>query len=399
MKGISPVMKRILALLLIMLLPASALAADYCDCPDAQTHADRQEALDRVLYGYDTMGASITIIKDGRIVDTFQYGRANRADDVPVTSETHFRIASVTKMVSAVGMLRLVEQGEIELDGDLAEIFPFNVRNPYYPDLPITLRQVMTHTAGLSDSYHYNKATHGDITLLQHVLDGNYTRNNFFRREPGTKSDYSNFGGGLLGSIIEELSGYTIDEYMQRYIFTPLRITAGYHTPCLPEGTQIARVYNVESTGMTLDPMSMTDEHWDPDPDLNYVHTAGAMLISAEGLAKILIALAGDGSVDGVQILQPETVQAMRTRQDNIGTVFCDSERGLNLNIIENQLVRGRTLYGHQGKAYGMICAAYFDPTDRTGVVLLTNGCDTSTVDTVAKIARAVIGKCYEFFE
>lgn len=392
-------MKRILALLLVLLLPSVAVAADYCDCPDAETHAARQEAFDKVLYGYDTMGASIALIRNGQIVDTFQYGRANRADNVPVTSDTHFRIASVTKMVSAIGALQLVERGDLTLDGDIAEIFPFDMRNPYYPDTPITLRQIMTHTASLKDDYHYKKATDGEITLLRHVMDGNYTQNNYFRREPGTKSDYSNFGGGLLGSIIEELSGFTIDEYMQLNVFSPLGITAGYHTPCLPEGTYVARVYNTESTGMTLDPMAKEDEHWDPEPELNYVHTAGAMLISAEGLAKILIALAGDGSVDGVQILAPETVQAMRTRQDNIGSVTCDSGRGLNLNIITDRLVRGRTLYGHQGKAYGMICAAYFDPNDQTGVVLLTNGCDTSTVDTVARIARAVIAKGYEYFE
>ena len=391
-------MKRMIALLLLLCLPLPAFAADYCECPDPETHAAKQAAFERILYGYDAMGASIALVKDGRIVDTFVYGRANRADDIPVDGETLFRIASITKMVSAIGVLQLVEQGALELDRDVSDYFTFPIRNPFFPDTPITLRQIMSHTATLKDDYHYKQATDdGKIQWLRHVLNGNYTRMNFLNREPGTVAAYSNFGGGLLGSFIEQQTGLTIDEYMTRYVFSPLQVYAAYHTPCLPVGTKIARIYNPASTGMTLDPMSMTDEHFDAEPELDYVHTAGALCISAEGLAKILIALAGDGSVDGVRLLQPETVEMMRKRQDNIGSVRCDSGRGLNLNIIENALVKGRTLYGHQGKAYGMICAAYFDPTDQTGVVLLTNGCDASTVDSVARIARAVISQAYQY--
>lgn len=394
-------MKRLLALLLLLALcaPMPARAQDYCDCPDAQTHAARQEAFERILQSYDTMGASIALVKNGRIIDTFQYGRANRQDNIPVDSDTYFRLASVTKMVSAVGILQLVEQGVLELDSDLGDYFEFSIRNPFYPDTPVTLRQIMSHTAALSDDYHYSRATKGDITSLQHVLDGNYTSYNYLRREPGTVTAYSNFGGGMLGSILEQVTGDTIDEYMNYRVFGPIGIAGGYHTPCLPYGAKIARVYNVESTGMTLDPMSMTDEHFDADPYYAYVHTAGSLCMTAEGLAKIVIALAGDGSVDGVSILRPETVRMMRTRQASIGSVTCDSERGLNLNIITDTLVKGRTLYGHQGKAYGMICAAYFDPTDQTGVVLLTNGCDTSTYNTVARIATAVLTQAYAYLE
>jgi len=391
-------MKRFLLFFLLFLFFAPpVLATDYCRCESAGAHARRQELFDRILRAHDTMGASIALISGGQIVDTFQYGRANRADNIPVESDTYFRVASVSKMISAVGVMRMVEEGDIELDADIGDYFEYAIRNPYYPDIPITLRQIMTHTATLSDGYHYLRATNGNIELLRHALDGNYTRQNYYNRRPGDWVRYSNFGGGLLGAIIEQVTGYTVDEYMQMKVFFPLGVYGGYHTPCLPYDAKIARVYNTESTGMTLDPESMDGEHMDPDPDTGYVHTAGAALINAEGLAKILIALAGDGSVDGVRILSEESVRAMRERQDNIGSVRIDSGRGLNLNIITNQLVNGRTLYGHQGKAYGMICAAYFDPVDQTGVVLLTNGCNVGTVDSVAKIARAVMMQAYVY--
>lgn len=386
-------------LICVLLLSPSALAVDYCECPDAEVHAQKQAKFNAILESYQTMGASIALIKDGSIVDTFQYGRADRAENIPIDSDTYFRIASISKMVSAVGVMQLVEDGKLALDADLGDYFHFPIRNPYFPETLVTLRQVMSHTATLLDTYHYKEATKpdGKIELLRHVLNGNYTHLDYMKREPGTVAAYSNFGGGLLGTLIEQVSGYTVDEYMNWKVFTPLNVGGGYHTPCLPYDANIAKVYDGRAGMMTLDLTDKTDEHFDAEPEEAYVHTAGALVMTAEGLAKILIALAGDGSVYGYQLLQPETVEMMRTRQDNIGSVACDSRRGLNLNIITNQLVRNRTLYGHQGKAYGMICAAYFDPTDQTGVVLLTNGCDTATVDSVAKIARSILTLAYDY--
>ena len=91
-----------------------------------------------------------------------------------------------------------------------------------------------------------------------------------------------------------------------------------------------------------------------------------------------------------------EPVEAMRQLQNNIGSVRCESDRGLNLNIITDEIVPGRTMYGHQGKAYGMIAAAYGDPQDQTGVVMITNGCDDSTFNSVARIVRALMTEIYE---
>ena len=87
----------------------------------------------------------------------------------------------------------------------------------------------------------------------------------------------------------------------------------------------------------------------------------------------------------------------MTARQDHIGSVFCDSGNGLFLNVITDAEVPGRTLLGHGGKAYGMLCAAYFDPTDRTGVVMLTNGCDNrSDRNGIGVLGREILTLCYQ---
>ncbi|MDR2656767.1 MAG: beta-lactamase family protein [Oscillospiraceae bacterium] len=357
-------------------------------------HAANMDRFERILREYQTVGASIVLIKDGRIVDAYNYGRANRGDNIPVTDDTLFRVASITKMVTTVGFMRLWEMGNFNLDDDIGGHYDFPIRNPYYPDDPITFRQVMTHTASLLDGGHYYRALNGDIVSLQSVFTGNYAATDFQRRRPGTYYAYSNFGGSLLGSMIELFTGMTADEWMNYAVYRKLGVTASYFTPNLPADARIARIYN--GPDMTMDSMALTDGDMVDDPLYHYTSTAGSLSISAIDLAKIMIPLMGDGTFDGVRVLSQSTVETIRTPQNSIGSVLIDTNRGLNLNIYKDVIVSGRTMYGHQGKAYGAICAAYFDPTDQSGVVLLTNGCDDSTFNSVARIARAVISAAYE---
>jgi len=135
----------------------------------------------------------------------------------------------------------------------------------------------------------------------------------------------------------------------------------------------------------------------EPDPESHYYLTAGKLIISAPDLAKLLIALCDGGIYQDARILKESTVGEMTRVQDHIGSVMCETGNGLFMNILTDTQVEGRTLYGHGGKAYGMICAAYFDPTDRTGVVMLTNGCnDNRMYNGVGLIGRSVLSLCYE---
>ncbi|GHU77300.1 hypothetical protein AGMMS49992_24750 [Clostridia bacterium] len=360
-------------------------------------HAANQSTFERILREYETIGASIVLIKGGQIVDVYNFGRANRSENTPITDDTLFRVASITKMVTMVGFMRLWEMGNFNLDDDIGKHYDFPIRNPYYPNDPVTFRQVMTHTASLLDGGHYYRALNGDVVSLRSVFTGDYATTDFQPRRPGTYYAYSNFGGSLIGSMIELFTGMTADEWMAESVYTKMNITASYFTPNLPEGTQIARIYN--GPDMTMDSMSLTNGDMVDDPEYHYTITAGSLSIRSIDLAKVLCVLMGDGTYEGVRIISQTAVETVRTPQNSIGSVSIDTNRGLELNIITDALVKGRTLYGHQGKAYGAISAAYFDPTDQSGVVLLTNGCDDSTFNSVARIARAVMTAAYQMLE
>ena len=99
----------------------------------------------------------------------------------------------------------------------------------------------------------------------------------------------------------------------------------------------------------------------------------------------------------GAGLLKPSGVGQLPPPKHDRGSVSCQSDNGLFVNILTDAQVQGRTLYGHGGKANGMLCAAYFDPTDRTGAVMLTNGCrNDSEEDGVGLLGREVLTLCYE---
>lgn len=383
-----------------LLLTGCAGAAAGEDMIQPETRVALEETLHGLFQDYDTLGASVAVFQNGQVTYTYCYG--NRFwEGSPVTPDSLFQCGSISKMVANMGLMQLLYEQNIPLDTAVGEILGFPVRHPDYPDLPITLRQVMSHTAGLQDGGEYRAALEGRGKALSQLLDGN--RDCYLKGfKPGKKYSYSNFGGGLIGPLVEALSGQTLDGYMQEHIFGPLGITAAYQAGLLsktapvcdlyfmPSG-QISKSLRVERDQMTVDIA--------PDPETHYDLTAGKLIISAPDLCKLLIVLCDGGIYEDVQLLPGEAAREMRTCQDGRWSVSGNSGRGLFVNIQREDQVPGRTLYGHGGKAHGMLCAAYFDPTDRTGVVMLTNGCDNRTGDTgVGELGSEVLTAVYELW-
>ena len=213
----------------------------------------------------------------------------------------------------------------------------------------------------------------------------------FLQARPGSRRLYSNFGGGLIGPLIEALSGRMLDEYMTEKVFEPLGITAAYQPSRLAPDVPVADLYLMPRRWLAKrvreDSLALQ----------GYCFTAGKLVISAPDLCKILIALCDGGVCGDARILKESQTREMLTPQNYTGSVTCESENGLFINIITDDEVEGRTLYGHGGKAYGMLCAAYFDPSDRTGVVMLTNGCQNRSMHNgVGMLGRNILTLCYE---
>ena len=209
-------------------LTALFLALLLALMPVGAVLGERQEmdaAIDAAFARTKAVGGAVIVAMGQEIVYERYYGVQQKTTHVPVSADSYFRCASVTKLVTGIGLLQLMEQGVLDADEDIGAYLGYTVRNPRYPDVPITLRQLMSHTAGLSEDASYaNK----NRTLREMIEVTQKARANFKDVRPGAVYEYSNFGAGVTGSIIEAVTGEDVSSYMRRVFFAPLGIDAAY---------------------------------------------------------------------------------------------------------------------------------------------------------------------------
>lgn len=370
---------------LLMTGAASGLAEDASEI---------NEALAKYFKSYKTTGAVVVVAKNNEIVHHYDYGYAYKKDKTPVTPETYFRSASVTKLISAIGVMQLVEQGKLALDAPIGDYLGIPIVNPHFRNIPITLRHLMTHTSSISQ-----KGGYGSRRPLDQYLDASLNRwANWTEDRPGSKYAYSNFGAGLMGSLMESATGKNINDVLTEGVFAPLGMDAAYHVKLLQEPEKAATIYNTDGTIFKSISKCM-EEKWEeePDPMSHYDITVGDVWIRGDDLCRLGMMLCNGGTVDGVTILQPETVAAMMESQKGLGYVTVDSPYGLCVNRVTS-LVEGTMIYGHQGMSAGILCNLYWDPETDFVFAMISNGCSNNLDNRIAKLARRVFGVMWDAY-
>jgi CubicO group peptidase (beta-lactamase class C family) len=314
-------------------------------------------------------GLSAAIVKDGAIVWTGAYGWSRIRFKRPIEAETLFMLASVSKTVTATAVMQVWEDGGFDLDKDIDAYLPFEVTNPHHPEQPITPRMLLTHTSAIRDNWPVLNSLYvrGDSPIaLGEFLEDYLTPGgayyspwaNFYRQEPGTADHYSNVGVTLAAYLVEVITGIPFDSYCQEAIFEPLGMEeTAWHLTGLNR-RHIAMPYGYRPLG---DIYHRYGFYGYPDyPD-------GALRTSVLQLARFLNAFIRYGELDGVRILEEETVEEMRRVQDpalapNQGLVWYYKE------------LSDRVLLGHNGGDSGVATEMFFRPEDGVGVILLMNG-------------------------
>ncbi len=306
----------------------------------------------------------------------------------PTEITTAFKIASVTKMVTAIGFMQLAEQGMIGLDEPVNQYLPFRVVNPACPEADITMRQVLSHTSTLKQSSKY-------LPDWENLPVGNSV---FYRNLlPGEKYHYANLNGGLVGAMIEALSGQSVNSYMKEHVFAPLGIDAAYSPTLLSDQENIGAL--MTRSGVTTSNASRqlkADADYDDtcDPAIHTDRTAGALYISAEGLSRLMVMMVNGGEFEGVRILREETVRLMEQDQSLIpgSSVSGKSDYGL---FLTHYSFGGATWYGHQGRFNGLTSDAFYQPDTGLTFVMIVNGYSGKSNDGLANLAR----KCMTYID
>jgi len=250
---------------------------------------------------------------------------------------------------------------------------------------------------GISDYGSYNKVVNGEIEYqsLREMLNGTYAKNSFYEANPGKSYDFSNFGGAILGCVISTVKSESFNDYMTETIFAPLAIDAAYLSTSITEKSNIAAIYRQDKLNYTVAEMDETSSDYAQIPDRdNYRLSHGNLFISTAGLSRLMRMFLGGGTVDGVRILEPTSVATMFSTAAE-GTLYKDVGYGL-CTAVKDNLVVGRTLYGHGGAAYGGTAEFFFDPTDNSGVILICNGSiNTTDDDGFSNMGKAFIKEVY----
>lgn len=306
-------------------------------------------------------GAVISIVKDGKIILAKGYGSSNLEEAAPVDPTTSmFRIASTTKLFTWTAVMQLVEQGKIDLDTDI-NTYLKSVKIPAtYPE-PITMRHLMTHTAGFEEGgVGYQITTDpaklpGSIseTLNEHMLAR--------VRPPGEMSSYSNFGATLAGLIVEEVSGVPYNDYIQKYIFDPLDMKYSTVVEPLPESFIPNQVVGYTSENGSFIPGTPTFE--------GGFRPAGSGTVSAVDMAHFMIAHLQNGKYGDQQILRTETAELMHS------TAYQFDKRlpGVDLGFSEKR-INGLRLITHGGSDPMFNTEFYLVPAKHIGIFVSYNG-------------------------
>ena len=348
--------RRLLAcLLLLALLP-------LCAAAEEKQEPTLDDRVDAVFRRYHTLGGEVVVAKDGVIVYQHCYGYSSWKKDEPVTPDHYYRLASVSKLISAVAVMRLVDVGRLDLDANLGTILgtekPFFAANPKYRTTGITTRMLMSHTSGIWDSHFATKRP------LREAIDVKTAyRTSFYEEKPGTKYHYSNYAAGILGCVIEAVTGMRLNDAAALLLFEPLGLDAAYDPEFLRHPERI-----------TSDFFRPYGEEIDLDRD--YYHTYGGCWMKCADLCRVGMMLCDYGFDGEDQYLSESVVKEMLSSQQGKGGITADSPYGLNVQRLEvPELFPGRVVYGHQGRADDILCNVYFDPETRFVFAMVTNSC------------------------
>jgi CubicO group peptidase (beta-lactamase class C family) len=307
-------------------------------------------------------GLSIAIVHDQALVWAAGFGHAALEPSRPATPDTLYRIASITKLFTSTAILQLRDAGKLRLDDPLVEHLPwFRIGAAGAEAPPVTLRHLLTHTAGLPREAGFPYWTDGEFPTVPQIRERLAAQHAALPTE--TEWKYSNLGLALAGEVIATVSGRTYAEYIAEHVLEPLGMRRTWVTTPPADHPDLATGY---SRRLPAGPRTAA-----PHTDGRGISAAANMTTSVSDLARFAMLQFRDGPIGGAQILRGSTLREMQ----RVHWLEPDWEAGwgLGFRIVRT---RGKTYVGHGGALRGYRTILHLCPADRVGVIVLTNADD-----------------------
>ena len=356
----------------------------------AQASADKiVQGLQAIADEYKAVGLAVVVVKNNKPLYSQAIGYKDSESKEALSTNDLFRIASISKSFSATAVMQLVEQGRLHLNDDVSDLMGFPLRNPHFPEVPITLGMLLSHTSSINDSNGYfnfdviNPATNADWAKSYNEV------------APGEGYMYCNLNFNMVGAILERLTGMRFDSYIKKNVLDPLGLQAGYCIDSLA-AKRFASIYAYENNAFVkqpeaYNPRSAEIKKYVLGRSTPLFSPTGGLKISATDLATYLCMHMNYGSYQGKTILKPSSAKLMQT------PVTKEEGYGLALTVTDS-LVPGVTLVGHTGSAYGLHSNMFFNPSEKYGFVVVTNGCIPTEEKGFVALSAKIINYLYNSF-
>ena len=329
--------------------------------------------IQKIMKRFKAIGTSVAVVKDNRICYTQTFGYNPDYSDttlrraIPVNGV--FMIQSISKTFISTAIMQLVERKMLSLDDDVNKYLNFKVRNPKYPDIPITIRMLLNHRSSINDK-HY-----GNLNQIN-PEKGKEWRECYNDYRPGTKFKYCNTNYNLLGAIIEKATSQRFFDYLDENIITPLDLYASFNLSKI-ERTRLVRSYSYNKNEKRFKKVASVYDYKRYRSVLNnYIlgqttasfSPSGGMKISAPDLAKYMMMHMNYGEYNGKKILSKESVLEMWKPQAEDTTYALGFFR-------DKAILNGEQVIGVRGSANGVHSIMLFSPEKKFGIVVICNGC------------------------
>ncbi len=343
---------------------------------------------------YNIAGVAACLVKNDRMVWSNTYGFADLERQLPMSLDWVQNICSISKTFTTTALMQLWEQGRFELDDDVSDYLSFPLRNPNHPNTAITFRLLLTHRSSIRDGEWYGRMyLCGDPQVsLADWIEGYLQpggrfydpRENFQLWEPGDRWEYNNVAFGLLGYLVERISGESFAHYCRTHIFQPLEMneTSWYLADIDVARHVVPYTYveggNVRSPtwggrplGVILEGSGSTvpqgDGHHASCPYNHPNFPDGFLRTSVRQLSWFARAYLNGGILDGRRILEESTVEAM------LQTQRAEESRKQGLTWYSSSLVRGLEVWGHGGSDPGINTDIRLVPEERIVAIVFIN--------------------------
>jgi CubicO group peptidase (beta-lactamase class C family) len=339
-----------------------------------ETFEDFRDYLDEVVRSlmddHDVPGVAVALVHDGRVASLHAYGEADKDAGIPVTEDTVFQAASISKSFTAWGVMRLVEEGTVDLDAPISTYlsrwdFP---RSRFDSDL-VTARRLLSHTGGVSVGGYLGYEPGEAVPPIQTDLavgddaaeaDGSVRIVSL----PGEQVQYSGGGYAVLQLLVEEVSGQSFADFMSDEVLTPLGMTTSSFDSTAGTQDNLATPYGVDGSELPLYRFA--------------AKSAGGLYTTAPDLARFVAAstAAGSGAPMGRGVLEPSTVETMQTSAPDASITMGPLSigyYGLGYSMEPVVLGGGGPVVGHDGSNQGWKSGFLALPDDGEGIVVLTN--------------------------